>query len=140
MILVWWIKDDLPNSPQTFPLYIYYFNNVNVGPPMIYFISNDTVSQEGDKVNLICIAINDVDAIHLLHVNWYKGNTLVIPNGKRILLYNETDDPSRQLNSTLLLDPVKRIDDGEYTCRAFNHPNSYSESKTNLIVQCKVTI
>jgi len=95
------------------------------------------VSPEGDKVNLICIAINDVDAIHLLHVNWYKGNTLVMPNMKHIILYNETDKASRQLNSTLLLDPVNRTDHGEYTCRAFNHPDSYSESKTNLTVQCK---
>jgi len=98
------------------------------------------VSLEGTKINLICNAINDVDAIHSLQINWYKGNTLVIPNGKRITLYNVTSEPSRQLNSTLLLDPVNRSDDGEYTCRAFNHPNSYSESKTNLIVQCKVII
>jgi len=65
---------------------------------------------------LICIAINAADAIHSLQINWYKGNKLLTSNGKRIILYNEANDVSRQLNSTLLLDPVNHYDDGEYTC------------------------
>jgi len=112
---------------------------MNAGPPIIHFISSHTVSLEGDKVNLICSAINDIDAIHSLQVNWYKGNTLVIPNGKHVMLHNETAKSFRELNLTLLLDPVNRTDHGEYTCRAFNHPDSYSESKIILTVQCKIT-
>ena len=112
----------------------------NVGPPIIKFITNHTVSTEEDKVNLICSAVNDVDAIHPLLINWYKGNKLVTPNGKDIILHNETDNASRQLNSTLLLDPVNRTDDGMYTCRAFNRNDSFSESKTTLTVQCMVVI
>ena len=108
----------------------------HVGPPEVIFISNHTVSAEGDKVSLICIAINDVDAIQSLQINWYKGNKLVIPNGKRIILHKEPDSVSRQLKSTLLLDPVNRTDDGEYTCRAFNHNDSFSELNTTLTIQC----
>ena len=89
---------------------------------------------------MICSAVNDVDAIHPLQIYWYKGNKLVTPNGRHILLYNETDNATRQLNSTLLLDPVNRTDDGVYTCRAFNHIDSVSESKTTLIVQCTLVI
>ena len=112
----------------------------NTGPPIIKFITNHTMSPEGDKVNLICSAVNDVDSIHPLQIHWYKGNKLVTRNGKHIILYNETDNASRQLNLTLLLDPVNRTDDGVYTCRAFNRNDSFSESKTNLTVQCMVVI
>ena len=112
----------------------------NIGPPIIKFITKHTLSQEGDKVNLICSAVNDADAIHRLLINWYKGNKLVTPNGKQIILYNETDNAFRQLNSTLLLDPVNYIDDGVYTCRAFNRHDSFSESKTTLSVQCMLAI
>ena len=110
----------------------------DVGPPTAYCISNKTVSLEGDKVRLICTSINDVDAIHSLQVNWYKGNQLVIPNGKSIIVHNNTDETSRQLNSILLLDPVHRTDHGIYTFKALNHPNCSSESKIALIVQCMV--
>ena len=88
---------------------------------------------------MVCTAINDVDAIHSLQINWYKGNKLVISNGKDIVVYNEPDkNVSRQLSSTLLFNPVSRTDDGEYTCQAFNHNDSFSEAKTNLSVQCMV--
>ena len=98
------------------------------------------MSPEGDKLNLICSAVNDVDAIHPLQIYWYKGDKLVTPNGKNIILYNEADIASRQVNSTLLLDPVNRTDDGVYTCRVFNHNDSFSELKTTLTVQCMVVI
>ena len=110
------------------------------GPPVIKFISNDTMSPEGDKVNLICSAVNDVDAIHPLQIYWYKGNKLVTPNGRPIILHSETDNATRQLNSTLLLDPVNRTDDGVYTCRAFNRNDSFSESNTTLIIQCMLVV
>ena len=96
------------------------------------------MSLEGDQVNLTCSATNDVDAIHSLQINWYKGNKLLIPNGKSIKLNNKTDTASRQLNSTLQYGSVNRTDDGVYTCRAFNHDDSFSESKTNLTIECMV--
>ena len=112
---------------------------VNVGPPIIIFISNDTVSLEGSKVNLFCAVINDVDAIHPLQVNWYKRNKLITPHGKQIVIHNENVNAHRFLNSTLLINSVNHTDDGEYKCQAFNHHDSFSESKkTNLVVQCMI--
>ena len=92
------------------------------------------MSTEGDKVNLICSAVNDVDAIHPLQINWYKG---VSSDGKPIILH---DEGGKRLNSTLLLDPVNRTDDGVYTCRVFNRNDSFSESNTTLTVQCMLVI
>ena len=94
---------------------------------------------EGDKVNLLCTVINDVHANHSIQVNWYKGNKLIRPDGKRILLYNETIEDSMQFKSILTLDPVIPDDDGLYTCQTFNHPDLYSESETSLMVECKLT-
>ena len=59
-------------------------------------------------------------------------------NGNHVIIHNNTDKTSGQLSSTLLFDPVNRRDHGMYTCRAFNHPDCYSDSKIELIVQCMV--
>ena len=109
-----------------------------VGPPIVSSISNHTVSLEGDKVKLLCTAINDAHANYSLQIKWYKGNNLIVPNEKRILLYNETNEDSMQLKSTLLLDPTNRSDDGVYTCQAVNHPDLHSELQTNLTVECEM--
>ena len=90
-----------------------------IGAPVIKFISNHTLSLEGETVNLTCMAINDVDANLTLQIDWYKGN--------RSILHNET--ANGQLTSTLLLNPVSRNDDGEYTCQAFNHDDLYTPSQ-----------
>ena len=50
-----------------------------------------------------------------MQINWYKGNDLIVPNGKRVLLYNETTEASKQLKSSLLLDVVNSTDDEVYT-------------------------
>ena len=109
-----------------------------LGPPTITFISSYTVSLEGDNFNLSCTAINDVHANYSLQINWYKANKLITPNRKHVLLHNETTKDSRQVKSTLLLDPVEPTDDGVYTCQAFNHPDLFSESKINLTVECEI--
>ena len=87
---------------------------------------------------MLCIAINDAHANYSIQINWYKGNVLIVPNGKRILLYNETTKDSKQLKSTLILDPINSTDDGVYTCQAVNHPDLHSESQANLTVECKM--
>ena len=91
------------------------------------------MSLEGYKVSLICHAVNDSDAIHPLQINWYRGNKLVTKGNSHIIFHTES---GKYQNSTLLFDPVNRIDDGVYTCRAFNRNDSFSESKAKLIVQC----
>ena len=102
----------------------------NIGPPIIKFITNHAVSLEGG---------NDVDAVHPLQINWYRGKNLVTQNEKQIMLYNETK-VSRQLTVKMFIDPVNRSDDGVYTCQAFNQNDSFSELKTKLTVQCMVVI
>ena len=87
---------------------------------------------------MLCIAINDAHANYSIQINWYKGNNLIVPDLKRILIYNETTEDSLQLKSTLLLDPVNQSDDGVYTCQAVNHPDLHSESQTNLTVECEM--
>ena len=86
------------------------------------------MSQVGDKVSLVCTAINDVDAIHSLQINWYKGDKVIKQNDSHIISQNNT--------STLFFDPVNVTDDGIYTCRAFNRNDTFSEAKINLTVQC----
>ena len=88
----------------------------------------------------MCSAVNDVDAIHPVKINWYKGNKLVTPKENHIILYNKTDSVSRHYISTLLFNPVEDTDDGMYTCRAFNDKDSFSELKTKLIVECTYKI
>jgi len=110
------------------------------GPPIITFISNHTISLEGNKVNLICNATNDPDAVHALQVNWYKGGKRIKSNGTQILFYYKTDidaTNTSNIHSVILFDSVSHTDHGEYTCRAYNHPQSYSELKTNLTVECE---
>ena len=109
-----------------------------IGPPIISSISNHTVALEGDKAKLLCTAINDAHANYSIQINWYKGSNLIVPNGKRILIYNETTKDSMQLKSTLILDPINSTDHGVYTCQAANHPDLHSESQTNLTVKCKM--
>jgi len=93
---------------------------------------------EGDKVTLACDAINDVDAINPLSVVWYKPNgALLKSDDSKIVVYNLIDKLTDQLKLFLLLDPVARTDDGEYTCHAFNNKECYTESKVNLTVECK---
>ena len=52
-------------------------------------------------------------------------------------IYSERDNITDQIHSILVLDSVNITDDGEYLCRAFNNPLCYTESKINLIVECK---
>ena len=86
------------------------------------------MSQVGDKVSLVCTAINDVDAIHSLQINWYKGD--IKQNGSQIIPQNNT--------SILFFNSVNYTDNGIYTCRASNRYDSFFEAKTNLTVQCMV--
>lgn len=109
------------------------------GPPTINFISNPQIAFEGNQSRLQCNATNDKDAIDSLQIIWYKtkGKQAKINGQKKDL--NKTDNNIiSELNSTLLFSTVNYTDHGEYTCQAFNHPQSYTELQTNLTVECKV--
>ena len=112
-----------------------------VGPPVIDFITNNTVTFEGNKVNLNCIATNDVDAVTPLTIEWYNSEGLKLKTeGKHEFAYNTTDPNIGQVQSVLLFDPVNYTDSGEYTCHAFNDNDCYTEDKTNLTVECEIII
>ena len=112
--------------------------NLLIGKPVITAITSDETLIQGSKVKLSCNATNDPDAVHPLQVYWYNSNgDQVISNGKYVLAYNNTDPDSNQAQSVILFDHVNRTDDGTYTCRAFNDPNSSVNKNTTLTVECK---
>jgi len=114
---------------------------VYIGPPVINFISNGTITFEGRKVNLICKATNDVDAINSLSIDWYSSEGIKFKsNGSHLIVHTTTDPVTGQVQSVLLFDPVNHTDSGEYTCHAFNDVDCYTEDKTNLTVECKVIV
>ena len=105
------------------------------GPPTSV-VNESTSSFEGKKVKLMCQATNDIDAPHPVQVNWYKGNQLLQPDGGRVLVYPKLNT-SNMIVSVLLFDPVNHTDDGDYTCRSFNDPLSFTDVTTSLTVECK---
>ncbi|XP_065888297.1 roundabout homolog 2-like isoform X2 [Dysidea avara] len=113
-------------------------NNATVtvyGPPTITFITTNTTVFEGDKVQLVCGAVNDEDALYALQIIWYKRSAgITIPLSEMPRCYNDTCN-NGTLTKQLLLDPVSHYDAGEYICRAFNHHQSYTESTTFLTVE-----
>ena len=98
-------------------------------------MSKSITSFEGEKANLMCNATNDIDAVHPVQVNWYKGSLLLRPDGRRVLAYHKLNT-TKEIVSVILFDPVNHTDDGEYTCRSFNDPLAFTEVTTTLTVEC----
>jgi len=110
-----------------------------IGPPAIDFITSNIVTFNGSKINLICNATNDDDAVSPLIIEWFNSEGVRLESeGKHKLVYNTTDPVTGQVQSVLLFDPVNYTDTGEYTCRAFNDDDCYTVNKTNLTVECEV--
>ena len=110
-----------------------------IGPPVINFISNSKITFEGRKVNLMCKATNDVDAINQLSIDWYSPDGIRVQSEDKHILVNSTTDPvTGQMQSVLLFDPVDRTNSGEYTCHAFNDIDCYTNDTTNLITECEL--
>ena len=108
-----------------------------LGPPEITYISPDMTYLEGTKASLICNATNDVDAVNEVQIAWfYKNATSLyqIISNNRIIYYVE-NSTSGQLYSILLFDPINRADEGVYICRASNHPQSSTESSTEVKIE-----
>ena len=90
-------------------------------------------------MDLICNATNDVDAINLVQVSWYHDAMLIKPDGKYVIINNQRNNATGQIHSVLTFDPINYTNDGEYVCRAFNHPLSFTENKTKVTVECEST-
>jgi len=108
------------------------------GPPIIANITNDSVAFEGNRTALMCNVVNDKDAVNPLTVFWYNSEGEKLKsNAGHLYVYNTTDPVTGQVQSVLLFDPVNHTDSGEYTCRAFNDDDYYTENKFVLTVKCK---
>ena len=107
------------------------------GSPKVTYYSNRTVAFEGNKVNFICNATNDEDAIKPVQISWYNGTQLLEPDGKHVIIYNEYDNMTDEIHSILILDSINTTDHGQYICRAYNDPLCYTEEKINLTVECE---
>ena len=86
---------------------------------------------------MFCNASNDADAIHALQIKWYNSHGKEIQEDKTHIIHNKNDTTTGQLQSVLFFDPVYRTDSQVYTCKVFNHPESFVEAKSQLTVECK---
>jgi len=108
-----------------------------LGPPTIDSVSKDKILVEEQKAVLTCNATNDIDSMQLLKFIWYSPTGAQIKPNKRFFIHKTNDINAGQIQSVLLIDPVKDTDAGAYTCRALNHPKSYVEHMIDLTVECK---
>ena len=107
------------------------------GSPNITYCTNGIVVLEGEKINMVCNATNDGDAIDPVQISWYNGTKLLKSDEKDIIIRNKHYAVTDQIHSMLVLDNVNKTDDGEYVCRAYNNPLCYTEFKINLTIECK---
>ena len=110
-----------------------------IGPPNITYIDHSKVSVEGDNSSLTCIAVNDDDSDRSLRVQWYNSSGIrVLPDESRIFITHKNWRKTGKVRSVILFNPVNRTDRGVYTCKVFNHVESYAKENANLIVKCKL--
>ena len=93
---------------------------------------------EGNRVDMVCNATNDEDANIPVQISWYNGTELIKPDGKHVLINNVQNNATGQVHSVLSFNPVNYTNDGDYVCRAFNHPLSFTERKIKLTVECEL--
>ena len=116
---------------------------VYLGPPEITYISPDITYLEGTKATLVCNGTNDADAVNKVQIAWfYKNSTSlyqIVSNNNNHIVHNVVTSNSSSGNfySILLFDPVHRTDEGVYICKANNHPQSSTESSTEIKIKSK---
>ena len=72
-----------------------------------------------------------------MQIVWYNKDNVTISGQQHVI--ESRDNITTELQSTISFDPVNRSDEGVYTCRAFNHPQSYIELKTEVNFECEET-
>ena len=97
---------------------------------------------EYTKASLVCNATNDADAVSEVKITWfYKNSTsyqIVSSNNNRVIHNVDNSNlSSGNFYSVLLFDPVNRTDEGVYVCKASNHPQSSTESSTEVKIESK---
>jgi len=108
------------------------------GPPTITYVTDPLLSVKGNKTSLTCNAINDEDAVESLQIIWYHEDLVAIIGQQNVI--KSRGNITTELQSTISFDPVNHSDGGVYTCRAFNHPQSYTELKIKVNFECEEII
>ena len=86
---------------------------------------------------MVCNATNDADANIPVQISWYNNKTeLIKPDGKYVMVNIVQNNATGEVHSILSFNPVNYTNDGEYVCRAFNHPLLFTESRIKLTVEC----
>ena len=109
-----------------------------VGPPHITYYSGEMIVYEGNRVDMMCNATNDADANIPIQISWYNGTELIKLREQHVVVNNVQNTAAGQVHSVLSIYPVNYTNDGDYVCRAFNHPISYTEAKSTLTIECKI--
>ena len=87
---------------------------------------------------MVCNATNDEGANIPVQISWYNGTELIKSDRKHVVINNVQNNATGQVQSVLSFNPVNYTNDGDYVCRAFNHPLSFSENKIKLTVECEL--
>ena len=108
--------------------------------PVINYYSPAIVTFEGNRVELVCSATNDVDAIIPVQISWYYRSMVIKSDGESVLINNTRNNATGEINSVLSFDHINFTNDGVYTCRAFNNPLSFTENQIELTVECEFLV
>ena len=74
-------------------------------------------------------------------VKWYSSSgTQILPDNSRISVYDMRLMETGQVKSVIQFEPVNHTDSGVYTCKAFNHLESYTKANAMLTVKCELRI
>ena len=103
-------------------------------------MSDNVTVVEGENINFVCEANNDLNATIDVTIRWFDSNNDRMKNNDRVTINNTNEtSPSRTVMSTLTIDPVIHQDAGQYRCVAVNHDLLTASDTTQLTVQCKLT-
>ena len=102
------------------------------------FYSGEMIKVEGNRVDMMCNATNDEDANIPVQISWYNGTELIKPRDQHVVVNSVQNNATGQVHSVLSIYPVNYTNDGDYVCRAFNHPLSFTESKIKLTIECEL--
>ena len=108
-----------------------------LAPPIINYYSPAIVTFEGNEVELVCSATNDVHAINPVQVSWYYRSMLIKPDEENVAINITRDNATDKIHSVLSFNSINSTNDGVYTCRAYNNPQSFTENQIKVTVECE---
>ena len=90
-------------------MYCVFLQYIYLAAPTINNYSNGIVAFEGNKVNLICNATNDPDAIDPVQISWYFRTKPINPDGKYLIVNNKRNNYTNQIHSVLSLTTLMMV-------------------------------